>query len=153
MYVNPKCFKVTLGKLFSTYVQDFHSTLRKKRLTIWHWNKFALACKLGRIHDFEKVGAGAKRTNFFFCTQVRNCFAPSPLFAFLPYWTKFNFYITTSNRNGGVSLGWRDVNRQFFCTQSCTWVRKWKVGAKPKVGARHPQGPPCVRLWSDITPR
>jgi uncharacterized FlgJ-related protein len=44
----------------------------------------------GRSHDFEKVGAGAKRTKIFFRTQVQNCFASISLFAFLPYLTNFN---------------------------------------------------------------
>ena len=52
----------------------------------------------GRTQDFTKVGAGAERPKNFFRTQVRNCFAPTlfaptPLFAFLLFWTNFkNFF-------------------------------------------------------------
>ena len=55
----------------------------------------------GRIQDFSKVGAGAKRPKNFFRTRVRNRtaptfshhFAPTPLFAFLLFWTNFkNFF-------------------------------------------------------------
>ena len=48
--------------------------------------------KQGRIQDFEKAEAGAKRPKKNFRTQVRNCFAPT-LFAFLLFWTNFkNFF-------------------------------------------------------------
>ena len=43
----------------------------------------------GRIQDFEKVGAGEKRPNIFFRTQVQNCFAPTPFShssLIGPYW-------------------------------------------------------------------
>ena len=58
----------------------------------------------------------------------------------------------------GKSFGWKDVKRQFFCTpppaggcENKRWVRN------QKVGARHPKGPPWIRLclwgtiWSGIT--
>ena len=35
-----------------------------------------------------------------------------------------------------------NVKRKLFCIPPCGWVRKYKVGAKPKVGARDPKDPP-----------
>ena len=41
------------------------------------------------------------------------------------------------------SVVWiKRCKKTFFASPPAVWVRKYKVGAKPKVGARHPRGSP-----------
>ena len=73
----------------------------------------------GAYSGFWKSGCN------FFRTQVLNCFAPTTLFAFLPYWTLL-----------GVTLGWRDVKKQFFCIPS-----PLRAGAKLQGGCKGSKRP------------
>ena len=80
------------------------------------------ACRYqGRTQDFTKEGAGAEPPKFFFRTQVRNCFAPTPLFTFLLYWTNFNFFFASGCKTASHPPPF--LHSSFFGPTSKTFFR------------------------------